>query len=860
MSMSATIGEVLDRHAKRDPKAPAIVCSGFTSLSFGELAHHIRQIGDQLHAAGIGSRSRVGIALPRGPEAALLSVAVCRAATLLPLNPNLPAADLQAEVERMRPDALIVPGEAEVPEWATAAGGSFALFKATKAVRAFDEIKLEQVRPLGSPRTAAPITEPVTAQSWAAIFRTSGTTGVSKRVPVTHENLVEMARKMEKWLGLTPRDRSACIMPIYYNAGFKATLLVPLLVGCSVALPASTGPQDFERWLVELRPTWLTAAPALLQALADKLRARAEALDHPLRFVLSTASYLPEATRNETERLLRVPVVEFYGLCEAGMMTAPPLAPGTAKTGTAGRIPDGELAIHDEQGASVPPGQPGQVMLRGPSVMPGYILGDVDGELSGLRDGWLPTGDLGIVDSDGYLTILGRSKEIINRGGEKIAPYDVEKALLCHPAVREAAAFAVPHPRLGENVGAAVVLHPGVEATQTQLIDFIYERLAPFQMPRSVHIVESMPLGATGKISRPQLSATFVNHRRSNDQPYASLDILIAEIWQRHLKCTDIGMDDDFFELGGDSLQATEMLLEVAELTHHPIGPSDIRAQLTIRLLCDTLAGAAAAKQEVVTLVKSGQGTPLFLCHGDLSGWGFYAVRLAELLKDDGPVYLLHSILDETKGIQTIEEMALRYLPDIRALAPSGPVRVAGYCHGGLSALEVVRHLESEGRTVDKVVLIDTFSINARPLMRGIVPVVDFAGRFVPGELGRRIRRNGTPSLWALAGHVMKGERSILRRATRTVMKGSHRAWDTTLRTTYYRAMSKYLPPRIRANVICLLCDDYAEKKEYDVAPWKRLAPSVSSDITPGEHSTCISRHLGELAERLNRMLAAKVS
>ena len=699
---------------------------------------------------------------------------------------------------------------------------------------------------------------PPTAQSWAAIFRTSGTTGASKRVPVTHENLIEMARKMERWLKLTPADRSACILPIYYNAGFKATLLVPLLIGCSVALPDSTGPHDLERWGAELRPTWLTAAPAFLQAVVEKLRSRAS--DRPgdtpmapsLRFVLSTASYLPPATGAELERLLGRPVVEFYGLCEAGMMTAPALPPDVAKPGSVGRIPEGELVLRN-----------GEVMLRGPSVMPGYLLDDIDGVPSGLQDGWLPTGDLGTIDADGFLTIVGRSKEIINRGGEKVSPYDVEKVLLGHPAVREAAVFAVPHPRLGDNVGAAVVLHPaappGTSPNSTELVDFLYDRLAPHQLPRHVHIVKSLPLGPTGKIARPLLSAAFADHQRSTEQPAAPMEILIAEIWQRLLQRTDIGLDDDFFEIGGDFLQATEMLLELEETARHHIAPSEVRAQLTIRQLAETLAGAAAAKREVITQVRSGQGPPLFLCHGDFLGWGFYGFRLAELLKGDGPVYLLHSLLDSaqgnTEGIETIDDMVRCYLPHIEAAAPSGPVRLAGYCHGGLAALGVAGHLERTGRTVEKIVVIDTYSINARPLMRRIVPLVSLAGRVAPGALGAKLRRSGVPSLWVLVSHLLDGDRTIARRAARTLRSGSMRAWDSSQRTTYYRAMSNFVPPPIRAEMICLLSEEYAAKKAYASGPWKRLAVNVRSEGIPGQHNTCISRHVGDLAACLNRTL-----
>ena len=747
-----------------------------------------------------------------------------------------------------------MPADAPVPGWVAASGDGFGLFVAKKAASSFEEIGLQQIRPVVRRRPAAE----VTAQSWAAIFKTSGTTGRSKRVPVTHENLIEMAHKMERWLKLGPADRAACIMPIYYNAGFKATLLAPLLIGCSVALPDSPSPSDLERWVDDLRPTWLTSAPPFLQAVVERLGgAQASAPKHALRFVLSTASYLPDSTRRQLEELLATPVVEFYGMCEAGMMTAPALAAGESRAGSVGRIPEDELAIRGDDGSFLRPGQTGQIMLRGPSVMPGYLFDDIEAVPSGLQDGWLATGDLGTVDSDGFLTIAGRSKEIINRGGEKISPYDVEKALLQHPAVCEAAAFAVPHLRLGENVGAAVTLHPGAEATSGELIDFIYDRLAPFQMPRHIHLVESLPVGATGTISRPALSALFAHQRRSKAPPDAPLELQIAEIWRRLLKLEEIGLDDDFFEVGGDSLQATEMLLELEEITRCRIAPSEVRAQLTIRQLSETLCKAAAAKEEVMTRVKAGPGTPLFVCHGDFCGWGFYAFRLAELLKHDGPVYLLHSILDEARGLITIEEMVRCYLPHIEAAAPDGPVRLAGYCHGGIASLEIAGQLERRGRIVEKIVLIDTFSLNARPFLRAIARFAAAAGRALPGAHGRKMRRNAMPSVWMVASHILNGDRAVLKRVARTVHTGTMRAWNESQRSTYFRAMATNVPPRTRAEILCLLCDDYAGKQEYAPGPWKHLAANVRHERIPGHHNTCITAHVRELAVRINQALVA---
>ena len=298
------------------------------------------------------------------------------------------------------------------------------------------------------------------------------------------------------------------------------------------------------------------------------------------------------------------------------------------------------------------------------------------------------------------------------------------------------------------------------------------------------------------------------------------------------------------------------MLLEVEEATRHRISPSDIRAQLTIRVLCDRLAGAAAARDEVMTKVRGGAGTPLFLCHGDFCGWGFYGFRLGEMLEGNGPVYLLHSLLDEAKGIETIEDMASRYVAGVQAAAADGAVRVAGYCHGGLAALELVRRLEAAGRTVEKVVLIDTFSLNARPVMRPFVSIVSSLARWLPGGLGRRIGRSGMPSVWVLATYLLRRDPTILLRVARTAHSGSMRAWDSSQRTIYYRAMSRYLPPRIRTRIVCLLSDEYVDRREYDAASWMHLARHVQSGRLPGQHNTCVSTHVGELAERLNREFA----
>ncbi|MFZ5781401.1 MAG: AMP-binding protein [Pseudomonadota bacterium] len=851
---SATIGEALLRHSLNDPHSPALVCSELQIMTFDGLALQIHTIGEHLRAAGIGPASRVGIALPRCPEAALLSVAACCWATVLPINPTLSSGELEEELRRLRLDALVLPGWEAVPAWAQAGDPAFGLFRISHAATSLDEVTLTQVRPVARRALAAAT---VDSQSVCAIFRTSGTTGAAKRVPVTHANLLEMARKMRRWLQLSSADRSACVMPIYYNAGFKATLVVPLLIGCSVAMPSSAGPQDFQTWVSALGPTWLTGAPAYLQAVLDKLRGLPEGKPkHSLRFVLSTASYLPDDVRIELEARLGVPVLEFYGLCEAGMMTAPCLPPSIATPGTVGAAPVGELEIHDEDGRPLAPGRVGQIMLRGPSVMPGYLY-DIEDAPTGLVDGWLATGDLGSLDEDRTLTIVGRTKEIINRGGEKISPYDVEKVLLRHPAVREAAVFAVPHPRLGENVAAAVVLNEGTSVAPSSLIEFMRDRLAPFQMPRHVHILPVLPRGNTGKISRSQLSADLGVRQRAIVPPDDPLQLQIAGIWQRILGSDDFGIDDDFFEVGGDSLQATEMLLELESQTRQAIEPSEIAAELTIRHLYRALVDAVASRHELIRLVREGEGRPLFICHGDFDGWGYYALRLAGLLDHDGPIYMLHPNLDEAAGRGTFQSMASCYIPQLLAIQPQGSFRLTGYCHGGLAAWEVAHQLERVGRQVEALVMIDTYSINARPVLRGVVRTVEAIGSVSP-RLGGKLRDRGMPLVWSGTRRLMRHDREILRYAARRIYGGSGQAAAPSLRTAYYRAMSRYLPPRLQARLLVVLSDEYSRRREFAVEPWRRLAPQVDQEYVPGTHNTCITTHVVELAQALNRHLDAK--
>ena len=452
-----TFFDLIVGHATRDPDRPAIVSLGSDPLSYGKLVSQIREIWDALRDAGVGHGSQVAVALPSGPESVISTVAIASCATCVPLNPHLSQSEFERELNRSSLDALIVPGWVDSSVRAVAESGSYAFFEATKISSSLPDVGLRRVRAVTGPLKAQ---DEISSRSAALLLRTSGTAGSVKLVPVTHENMIDLASKMAKWFGLTAEDRAACLLSTYYAAGSKLNTLLPLLLGGSIAIPAGVRPERLTEWIHELKPTWFSAGPTLLQAILDELRSACDLpLKSGLRFVTSGSAHLPSRVRTDLEALLDCPILEVYGLTEAGVLAANPAPPAKRKPGTAGLIATGELVVRRPTGASLPAGEVGEIFVGGPGLMPGYGDGKTPGK--GLQDGWLRTGDLGCVDQDGFLTLVGRTTEIINRGGEKISPNDIERALLLHPCVREAVAFGVPHPRLGENVAAAVTLQPG---------------------------------------------------------------------------------------------------------------------------------------------------------------------------------------------------------------------------------------------------------------------------------------------------------------------------------------------------------------------------------------------------------------
>ncbi|HET9595009.1 MAG TPA: AMP-binding protein, partial [Anaeromyxobacteraceae bacterium] len=285
--------------------------------------------------------------------------------------------------------------------------------------------------------------------------------------------------------------------------GLMAATLASLSAGAQVVCTPGFNALRFFHWLDEVKPTWYTAVPTMHQAILARAARHADALARlRLRLVRSSSASLPAQVMAELERVFRAPVIEAYGMTEAAhQMASNPLPPRSRRPGSVGVAAGPEMAIMDEAGRLLAPGETGEVVIRGPNVTAGYEA-NPEANAKAFTNGWFRTGDQGVMDGEGYLSLTGRLKEIINRGGEKISPLEIDAVLMEHPAVQQVVTFAMPHARLGEEIAAAIVLREGKAATERELRDFAAGRLADFKVPRRVLILPEIPKGATGKLQR----------------------------------------------------------------------------------------------------------------------------------------------------------------------------------------------------------------------------------------------------------------------------------------------------------------------------------------------------------------------
>jgi acyl-CoA synthetase (AMP-forming)/AMP-acid ligase II len=468
-------------------------------VSYGALRQQVEAVAGALAAAGVGRGDRVGIALPNGLPTIVAFLAASMAGTAAPLNPAYKEDEFRFYLDDTRARVLLLPPDGADEARRAAADRVPVLsvdMDATGVVRLPDA-------PNGVPFT------PPGIDDVALVLHTSGSTGRPKRVPLTHANLSISAANVARSYTLSPSDVSLCVMPLFHVHGLVASTLATLATGGTIVVPAKFNPLSFWRVARDYGATWYSAVPTLHQLLLARVEpgAAKPAGAENLRFIRSCSASLPPQVMHDLEAAFGAPVLEAYGMTEAAhQMASNPLPPGDRKPGSVGTGTDVRISIMDPGGRHLAAGERGEVVIQGPNVIKGYE-NNPEANAASFTDGWFRTGDQGFLDPQGYLTLVGRLKELINRGGEKISPREIDEVLLTHPAVAEAVCFGVPHSTWGEEVAAAVVLRDA--ATESELLSYCRDRLSDFKRPKQIHITQAIPRTATGKIQRRVVAEAF---------------------------------------------------------------------------------------------------------------------------------------------------------------------------------------------------------------------------------------------------------------------------------------------------------------------------------------------------------------
>ena len=573
-----TLYELVARRGRDSGDAAAFTAPGRVPLSYASLLTCVERTVARLRELGVRRTDRVAVVLPNGPEMAVGFVAVAAGATCVPLNPSYRVREFEFSMSDLGVKVVLAWDGLESPVRTAAASVGIPVVNVKPMSNAgagmFELVDEGRGRVREGFHEELDYAQP---SDMALVLHTSGTTARPKIVPLSQGNICSSGKNVAQTLRLIPSDRCLNVMPLFHIHGLVAGIVASVSAGASVICSPGFDGRKFFEWLDECRPTWFTAVPTMHRAILSKASANAEVTRRcPVRFIRSSSAPLSPGTMIELEKVFGCRVIEAYGMTEASHQIASnPLEPLPRKAGSVGIATGAVVGIRDESGEVVGPNELGEVVVRGEGVMAGYETNPA-ANANSFVDGWFRTGDRGYVDGDGYLFLTGRLKEIINRGGEKISPAEVDEVLSQHPAVSEAVAFASPHPTLGEDVAVAIVVREGRTVAESELRAFAADRLASHKIPQRILYVNEIPKGASGKPQRIALGEMLSNQRGATaagsvegpgpaESKGRAVETEVAEVWRGVLKVARIGSQDNFYSLGGDSLAMAEMLTAIEE-------------------------------------------------------------------------------------------------------------------------------------------------------------------------------------------------------------------------------------------------------------------------------------------------------
>ena len=553
--MPNIIFSVIKKWSNAKINKPAVQAPGSIIFSYKQLYNEINNLGLQLNNSGLKKNSKIAIVLPQGYESLLIGIAAATCSMAVPLNPEMSSKEFEYYFEKLKLNALVTKNNLLKDDILKLAEKRKIILLKLK-INAKGRAILSRGKLTGSDREKFRLGKP---DDMMFLLPTSGTTSVPKIVPLTHANIFYSAQNMRRSLCLTDQDRCFNFMPIFHVHGLMVSIAT-LFTGGTVFMAPKFDNDNFLKNFISFKPTWYTASPLIHQTILKTVNKNfLSGLN--LRFIRSSSAPLPPEIAEKLERTFRAPVAESYGMTEAALqITSNPLPPIGRKPGSAGKPVGLELLIINDNGRSLKAGKTGEIIIKGKNIIKKYFHDKKTDKNSFIR-GYLRTGDLGYLDREGYLYIIGRKKEMINKGGEKISPREIDEALLKHPQIEQAAAFSIPHQTLGEDIAAAVILKNNSYLTEGDIRKYLSKSLAKFKTPSRIIFADELPRTAAGKIKRAELNDKF-NYLLKNDfkKPMNNTQKKLVQIWKEVLLLKKIGINDNFFELGGDSLRLNSLI------------------------------------------------------------------------------------------------------------------------------------------------------------------------------------------------------------------------------------------------------------------------------------------------------------
>jgi oxalate---CoA ligase len=723
-SASAILAPIA-QYAEVHPNATALIEPNGRIFSYWEFWSQIEACQSRLEAAGIAPNQIVAVLAPQGALQILAVAGVMSHCACAPMQPRTTLAEVTSLLRRLSASALIVSPEFEAASrTAEAMGITLLLARAGQSPSQWEIRHTESQARRQNIRTDARL-----------ILATSATTSAPKLVPLTESNLESSIAARRNSLGLAASDRLLLMTSLTHITGLENALAQFQSGGTVIATPGFD-PTAYLGWLAEFKPTWYACAPTVHQAALAKLLRDPPEAPVTLRFLQSAGAPLPEKVKQGLEQILQVPVFNDYGMSEACPIAMDAFLPGGRVPCSAGRSCSLDIRILGASGEFLQLGEVGEIAVRGPSVFSGY-MDDPEASRAAFHDGWFKTGDVGKLDEIGNLFVTGRLKEMINRGGEKVAPSEIDTVMASHPAVLEAVAFAVPHPTLGEAVACAVILDPSIEPNPqiAELRRFAAAHLARFKVPSRIFIVDEIPRGELGKPQRWALAERLVDRRgnppSATEMTEHASDVVFYrayEIWSRVLDRDDLGFDENFFDAGGDSLGAITMLAEVDQ--RFGCQTSGLAASFldepTLTHLVELVGTPPLPRpvdnesNEIRVFPLRVEGSPQrFFCVPGDGDEGLYFRRLATHLRGTMDFFTVRPANTwMSQSLFTFRDAGVTTAKLIREVQGEGPYVVGGFCSGGVVAVEAAHHLIREGADV-RLVLFDVYMPGYPSPLRG---------------------------------------------------------------------------------------------------------------------------------------------